>query len=420
MDSNGVLSHDRAGAEVVLGLSRGQEHHFSEFANAAPYRVVLDSTWDPGIVDDLRPVVVITLADGWYESDRCTDRAAALGIPTLMLMDGILEWRHQWEDPSMGNGCGIPYLLPVRCDRVACLGRQSVRLLEAWGKMHRCELVGAPRFDHLLMQPLRPAATAGRRSLLIATANRPAYTEAQWRRVAESLTDLGCALRRRPDWMPQWRVCRRLQSELSGLIGTPQAVVPPLRLALEQSHAVITTPSTLQLEAMLAGRPTAVLDYTNSPQYVQAAWTISAPDHLVPVLDDLALPSPARMLHQRVLLSDCLSCESPAAPRLAALVEAMAEAGAECRRLGVPLHIRWPILPRDVVGCEPVQNLRLAELFPGNDVLQCESRLRLQLSVLAARLEVAATRRTLRGTSLLRRAMCRLGGLRDDRGAAAR
>ena len=72
---------------------------------------------------------------------------------------------------------------------------------------------------------------------------------------------------------------------------------------------------------MLHGLPVAMLDYTNSPAYITAAWTITASAHIPEVLDGLAAPTRNRLDWQRTLLGDQLACDTPATPRVIALME---------------------------------------------------------------------------------------------------
>lgn len=71
-------------------------------------------------------------------------KAKQKNIPVLLLMDGILEWRNSWENNLTLNkeGMGFPAYQPVLSDKVACLGANQIRILEHWGNLGKCELVG--------------------------------------------------------------------------------------------------------------------------------------------------------------------------------------------------------------------------------------------------------------------------------------
>ncbi len=73
-------------------------------------------------------------------------RAVERGIPTLILADGILEYRNTWEHPQLPAGS---LFQPVLGHKIACLGRSQARILESWHNGNRCEVTGSPRFDYV-------------------------------------------------------------------------------------------------------------------------------------------------------------------------------------------------------------------------------------------------------------------------------
>ncbi len=98
---------------------------------------------------------------------------------------------------------------------------------------------------------------------------------------------------------------------------------------LQKAHAVIATPSIVMLEAMIAKRPLALLDFHNRPHYVPAAWTITCESHVDNVVEEVLSPSPVRTQHQTELLHDALFCSAPATPRMVQLLEILREASSE-------------------------------------------------------------------------------------------
>jgi hypothetical protein len=375
----------------VLLLARNQQAHYEELLAARPdFALEVSEDWTEGAVERARPDLLATMTTDWWEADACLRHARAAGVPSLLIMDGIVEYRHQWEDPRTGAAEGVGLFIDCPADRIACLGRQSVRLLEGWGNAGRCEAVGSPRFDHYLTAPL-PAPRPGRRPsrLLVMTANTPAFTEEQLVRVEASIADLRDALAARGDWLPIWRVRGGISERLS-LRGTlPQLESGSLREALQESDAVVTTPSTAQLEAFLSSRPTALLDYTNRPHYVTAAWTITAKDQIGETLDGLASFDAARMRYQQEILRDALECGSPATPRLIRLVEAMIDAARRCRAEGRRLELPERILDPE----SPTPELDPSDVYPGNPSFAERDRARLQRELALARQEARTWRR---------------------------
>lgn len=240
--------------------------------------------------------------------------ATRRGIPSLHLPDGICEWRNTWENPRP-----VPFMRPILASRVACLGAAQARLIESWGNQGKCEVTGSPRFDVLLGRQPRRRESGTRASILVVTARQPAFNEAQRACVLASLRDLREVFEQRRDWQPVWRLTAGLDAEL----GVADTMGKPLYEQLAEVDAVISTPSNVILESMAHGLPVAMLDYTNSPAYVNAAWSITAGAHIGAVLDGLAAPAANRMDWQRTLLRDQLACETAATPRVIALMERM-------------------------------------------------------------------------------------------------
>ena len=123
----------------------------------------------------------------------------------------------------------------------------------------------------------------------------------------------------------------RLTDNLEQAIGLPSAKVneleqadrPTLAEEIDAADAVITTPSTLFLESALKRRPTAILDFHNSPHFVPAAWMINSPQHLDAILSELANPPLPKMLFQETVLHDNLQWRVPAKPRMLDLIQTM-------------------------------------------------------------------------------------------------
>ena len=135
--------------------------------------------------------------------------------------------------------------------------------------------------------------------------------------------------------------------------------------ALQEVDALITTPSTLMIEGMLAGLPVAVLDYGNAPAYYAAAWRITAPRHVPEVLRSLRTPSQAEWLFQEYALHDMCACATPATPRLLALMARMIACGQEARDADAPLSFPARILPPDSAPIAlPDNAFELARLYP--------------------------------------------------------
>jgi len=362
----------------LMGDQFGHVKPVEEYLGAHA-RFTYDGVFDPRVMLDARPDLVLCVNDFVYDISRCLDEARSARIPSLVLQDGILEWRCQYENPLFGAGGGAPQHQPVLADKIACLGSQSARAIGAWGNASKVEVTGMPRLDPLLKRTPPKVRHPGTR-LLVMTAKKPGFTPEQTAVTLRSLRDVKAHLETLPEIDVIWRLSKGLDQTLGVANRLKDDSGLELAALLETVDAVITTPSTALLEAMLMERPVAALDYHNVPRFVQTAWTMSAPGHIAEVVAELRDPPPRKMAFQRDCLNDSLACAGPAAPRVALLMEKMVAAAkgdpAGAGVLRLPPHL----LGQDghpPVGTPP----RLSDLYPGQpsfegeDVMEMQARL---------------------------------------------
>ena len=330
----------------------------------------------------------------WEEIHALRKMFQESSVPVLILADGILEYRNTWEHPELADGSMFQ---PLVGHKVACIGRGQARILESWGNPGKAEVVGLPRLDDVLNQEPAPIQSDGMFRLLVATANTPAFDEGQRETVIDSLSLIKERLSvigkiNQREVQTTWR----LTDNLEQAIGLPPANEmeladrPTLAEEIDAADAVITTPSTLFLESALKQRPTAILDFHNSPHFVPAAWMINGPQHLDTILSELANPPLPKMLFQETVLHDNLQCRVPAKPRMIDLIQTMVEYGKQARSLGETLQFPQRIIDDPDQGFSRVEaSFDMSHLFPENKVFQNQDRQQLQveLSQLIKRLD---------------------------------
>ena len=347
-------------------------------------------------VPDDAGIIISHMHYRWEEISTLRRLTETNRVPVLILSDGILEYRNTWEHPDLPEGC---IFQPLCGHKLACLGRGQARVVESWGNPGCCEVVGLPRLDSLNSTPKTPIRTEGPFRLLIATANTPAFTQQQRQSLVDSLKYLVDRFRRKPNVSGRpveliWRLTDGLSTELE-LPELPDDQLPPMHEAIDQADAVITSPSTLYLESIRRDRPTAVLDYWNSPMYVTPAWSISANAQVDQVLSQLADPPAHRMMFQNFVLHEQLECLSDATPRLIQLIDAMVEATRVAKAKNQSLKLPARMLPETRHGFPHIpENFDLATLYP--DQLAFKERdsnmLKLEVAAAAKRLgELLAT-----------------------------
>ncbi len=313
-----------------------------------PFRVLNPTDANP---EELKNAAALVTHDTYVEPGRdLVCNAVSAGVPTLILADGILEYRNTWEHPQLPPGA---IFQPVLGHKIACLGRAQARHLESWGNAGKCEVTGSPRFDRFYGFKRRQRRSDEPCRILVMTALTPWFNEKQHRQVRSALMHLkqffadqqaigGFGIQ------PVWRLTKGLNQELGVSAAANDLTGRELAEVLQTVDAVVTTPSTAMLEAMMLGLPVAILDYTNSPLYVAPAWHITARDHIPEVLRELSNPSAAKMLFQETTLHDCLECSTPATPRLIRVLLGMMECGRRAEETGNPLSFPARLLEEDL------------------------------------------------------------------------
>ena len=322
----------------VVFLSRRTDQPLYESWRKFLRRPILDvNEFDRGWFPSEEVGVVVSHDAYRRETHDIFVRLTERRIPTLILADGILEYRNSWEQEHR-SPAGI--FNPVLGHKLACIGPSQCRFVESWGNAGKCENVGMPRLDDFNVPP-PPLKEPP--SILVCSARKPWFSEADKKLVVQSMQEL----QETASDLEKKGVCKfvwRLTDDLQNILGYGSRDQVPLVQDMAEAHAVISTPSTIVIEAMKTDRPVAVMDYTNSPPYVQSAWSFNHKGMISQVIADLLDPPRAKLGFQQTVLRDCLQIDEPASPRLARLVERMADEGERCKSSGAPLVLPERIL----------------------------------------------------------------------------
>lgn len=300
--------------------------------------------------------------------------------PVLILADGILEYRNTWQHDGLPEGSMFQ---PVFGHKLACIGAAQAMRVASWGNGDCCEVVGLPSLDG--MTPLAPRQRDQVFRVLLATAKTPYFNQQQRDVVLKSLRAFqtrqeGWRLADGREVEIHWRIADDLADTL-GIVKVEETKRPTLCEVIANVDAVVTTPSTLFLESCLLDRPTAILDFHNTPAYVASAWSITADDHVVPTLESMAALEAPKMLFQRYSLRQNLQCGEPAMDRMVKLVNQMVQEGIRCRESGVSVN-----LPSRILSVPQPDRLAIshAELYPQQPAFAELDRQRLQVELSAA------------------------------------
>lgn len=309
-------------ADIVVIGGEKTVHHIQPLLQRLELEVSQVAEYDLDAILSHNPRLVLCFDDYHMLYSNVLAQLRQRNIGILMMFDGILEWRRTFEYPLEGEH--LPFEQPVGAHKIACLGASQARLLESWGNVGKCEIVGVPRFDELAKN--RPPVPPGPPyRVLIMTAKTPGFNEDQFEACRRSIVDLRTEAAQFKQVELVYRVSPKIQAALALEERGLDTRGADLHQQLAGVHAVITTMSTTYLESLLARRPTAVLDYTNSPHFISSSWRICCRDHIAPVLRELLSPPKVKMAYQEFVLRDSLYLEEPATDRLARLLKAMVE-----------------------------------------------------------------------------------------------
>ena len=264
------MSHLNDKSRSVLLVGYDRTDHYAGLRSALERRGVRAVCDEPCFDDSTAVVVVMDTTS--TRAQWALKLAGEYGVPAVLLMDGIIEYRNTYLNPNLEPG----FLESVPVDVIACAGENDRSRLESLG--NRAVATGLPRLEGL------ERLGAGGGGVLVATAKTPAFGDEEYAllvaafgRVRSELEVLGVPV--------LWRLTGGLEYRVR-IVNDDR----PLRECLAACRAVITTPSTVLVESMLAGRPTALLDPFNAPCWQESAWTLGA-DVDAEILRSLLSPS---------------------------------------------------------------------------------------------------------------------------------
>jgi glycosyltransferase involved in cell wall biosynthesis len=250
----------RGPSEILFVQAHEHADHLPGVLEAVRSRGLTASRQDeaytqPRVFPGTKVVVVTDLASA--RCLRALRQAGEVGARTALLLDGLTDWRNTFRNPRSPES----FLRPAPVDVVLCSGQSDARVLRSLG--NRAEATGLPRIDAAFPEPLEESSSL---RVLVATANQPAFTVGERERLVVALREVRESAER-------WRVplAWRLTDGLDEELGVASEG-GPLREALSGVTAVLTTPSTLMVEAMRAGRAVGVLRALGGAMWHAAAW----------------------------------------------------------------------------------------------------------------------------------------------------
>jgi len=302
------------------------------------------------------------------------------------MIDGILEWRNAWDNRDDEVAC--PFAMrPVLCHKVACIGENQAHVLSGWGNAGRTEIVGVPRFDCYPNVETTASKVDNRFRVLVMTAKTPAFTDSQWETVRQSLTDCKIYFDRHTDSFDiTWRLTGGLQDYLGVTNTVSDLTGGQLRDQLQKVDAVISTPSTAVVEAMVAGKPTALLNYFDCPSYLNVAWQIRHGGEVESVIQQLRQADSRRLHYQQNQVLRTLYRETPASERFIHLVRTMQAKAAEKIAAGQPIEFESNLLP---IPRASVADFSMPAMYPNDAEFENTDRVATQAQLAHSRRHIS-------------------------------
>lgn len=277
----------------------------SDFSRLAP-----DAETDVILLDDDYGSLANSRLPAWSEA----------GVPSVQVADGILDWKNSFDYIGWNTTAPTERFSPVLADVVVCLGDWQAQWLARWGA--RCALdIGLPRLDGLsvLRRPASPATASPCRAL-VCSANTPGFTPNQINLARQAFEDLLEFARSsdEADLRFDWRISAAAREQLA--LPFPDQGARRAHDQILDADIVITQPSTIALEAMAMGKPTALLDYGSYPRLLLCAYEIGSARQIVDTFRSLRSNDRFRLRHQDDLLELQCATDGSAAARLSALL----------------------------------------------------------------------------------------------------
>jgi len=362
----------------ILCLIRGREKFIKPLTNISEFEIIIESNWEDYIIDKYNPDLIISIGESHFEVFKCFKKAKSLGIPTLNIQDGIHEWRDIWENDKYAKGGNYFNRQFIIADKIACIGQLQADWYHAMGMTGQPEVVGMPWLEDFIQNDDKWKRREGIKNIMVMTANTPAFNLEQYRLVLESIQDLKNSTAVAKDNLLVWRVRGNLRRDLNLINEDPKYETESLHKILPQVDGVICTPSTAIIESMVAGVPTALIDYTNSPLFINTAWRINCQAQIAQTISELLDPPENKLNFQNMALSMMAYTKPKSDQRLVVLVEKMILYGRIARKLNIPL-----ILPNKLLDdCEiaiKVPEFNKTSLFPYHSVFHKDNLLSLQI-----------------------------------------
>ena len=223
--------------------------------------------------------------------------AEKVGIPSILIMDGVFEWENSISNPYLKK-IGVQLLSPVSYSNAMVVDKGLQNYLSKTG-------VNSSMYssNESVVKPVSKGDMQA--SVLITTANNPYFNEAEkerlcdlLERVISELVSMGVSFK--------FRIYDDYLKSRFSIAGSENITGGAFEDIVTKFSCVISTPSTIVQTSMELGIPVAILDYRDSPVFLNSGWRIHGSIDLKSTLASILEPDEDRMRFQ----SNCISSRS--------------------------------------------------------------------------------------------------------------
>jgi hypothetical protein len=204
------------------------------------------------------------------------------------------------------------------------MGELQKRTLE-WLGNSRVLGTGLPRLDSLTFTPCRSGLPRRTPQILVATANTSWFTADQQKLFLREFSRLAESLGGAPSRanVPEFKILWRVAATVAEELGVTNDLSGNAAEALMLCDALITTPSSLAVEAMILGIPTLIFDPYACPILTPTAWHATSVDSVMELIPSLLASDERRAGFQDSLLRCIAPTDRGSASRICRVIKSV-------------------------------------------------------------------------------------------------
>lgn len=242
-----------------------------------------------GLVDLNKITCVVFALESSFLNHIVCKQMKKYGLPVYYLVDGVFEWNNSYNNPRIGRR---PVLNTSNYDCAYLMSDVLTRkYLNRWGSVknfYNTKVVGG---GEVLAKTDAPS-----HKILLTTAKTPYFDSGEKHRLCALMNQVSKSLEMmNVDY--SWRVFDFDLIDRIDLRGRLNNTDGSFASALDGHTAVITTPSSISVEAMARGLRVGHFLYRDCPITIPSAWNFHLSMHIEDCIAEIIRPKPTRRDH---------------------------------------------------------------------------------------------------------------------------